>query len=650
VVDQRSDIFSFGCVLYEILTGARPFAGDTTADVMGAILREDPDVSSIPSPGLQRIVAHCLEKSPEERFQSARDIAFDLETITQSSGPKAAAGFGVRTAKRNLLWRVIALTATLACIAFAYIAFRPVQLQSFRRLTFRRGLIHAARFSADGNGVVYSANWEDEPSELFTARLDAPGSRALGLQGRELRSISSSGELALLEKAHIVHNTWAAAGLLARAPFPGGTPRAIENNIDYADWSPDGTELSVVRETGAGTQLEFPEGKVLYRTAGYISEPRISPDGARVAFVDHPLAIDNGGFVAVINRSGQKQVLTEEYSAAEGLAWSPTGNEVWFSAAKADRFDLYSVTLGGRQRVLLRTPASIVLQDVSKDGRVLITTMEQRMKLFLRGALDNRERELSWLDWSLVSSLFRDGKHVAFFESGQGAGAASLSYVRETNGAPPVLLGKGAFPMLSPDEQSVVAFDRESDLIIYPVGPGPAKRIAVPGFRIILAGLMQDGKQLWFNGNEVSRANRYYLMSVEGGKPRPITPRGVQPAYPGLVLDGRYLAGVAGGNLRLCPVDGGKPEILPGIREGEETAGWSQDQSSVFVYSRTEFPWKVYKLDRIAGKRDLLLEVAPINRAGATAIGLLRVTPDGKTYGYSVLQQLSELQLVQGLK
>ena len=189
-VDHRSDIFSFGCVLYEMLTGVRPFHGDTAADMMSSILREEPDLNKIPSPVLQRIVAHCLEKSPEQRFQSAQDIAFDLEAITQQdSGPKPA----VRVAKRNLAPWLVAALAALGCAVFAYLAFRPVPLKTFQRLTFRRGLIHAARFTPDGGGVVYSAKWEDEPSELFTERLDTPGSRALGFQGSELRSISSTG-------------------------------------------------------------------------------------------------------------------------------------------------------------------------------------------------------------------------------------------------------------------------------------------------------------------------------------------------------------------------------------------------------------------------------------------------------------------------
>jgi Tol biopolymer transport system component len=649
-VDHRSDIFSFGCVLYEMVTGARPFQGDTTADVIGAILREDPDVGAIPSPGLQRIVAHCLEKDPERRFQSAQDLAFDMEVITQhDSGPQPAA----RAARPNLTSWLIGIVAALACACavLTYLAFRPVAPKTFDRLTFRRGIVHAARFTPDGGGVIYSAKWEDEPTEVFTARFDVAGSRALGFEGSEFRSISSTGELALAQNTRMVRNAFAPAGLLARVAFSGGNPRALQENIDFAEWSPDGTELAVVRETDFGTQLEYPEGNVLYRTSGYISEPRISADGARIAFLDHPVANDNAGTVAVIDRSGYKRTLTGRYIAEQGLAWSPAGDEIWFSAAKTGaRFDLRAVTLRGRERMLLSTPTAIVLQDVYKDGRALITTLEFRMKLMFRAAGDQRERELSWLDWSLLSGLSPDGKYVIFFESGEGVGTSPLSYLRGTNGSPAVLLGGGVEPTLSPDGQSVVVVQDATTVAIYPIGPGQTKSITLPLFTLAMAGLMPDGKHLWFNGNEPSHGRRYYITDLQGTKPRPLSPEGVQSSRPGLVLNGTYLVGLTGRKLQLYPVEGGGPETPLAIREGELIAGSSKDGKFLFVSSQSEFPWRVYRVSRVNGGRDLLLETNPADRAGVIPGGGILVTPDGNTYAYSISQQLSELQLVRGLK
>jgi Tol biopolymer transport system component len=648
-VDQRSDIFSFGCVLYEMLQGARAFRGETTADLTGSILKDDPELSSITPPGLQRIVAHCLEKSPEQRFQSAGDIGFALEAITlQDTGPQRA------SAARKPNWMVYLLAASVLLSAtLAYLYFRPTPGRSFHRLTFRRGKIHGARFTPDGNGVVYSAQWEDEPSEIFTARLESAGSRALGFSGSTLEAISASGELALTQNRRIGGAPFGPIGMLARAPFSGGAARPVEDNISFADWSPSGAEMALVRETDQGVQLEFPPGKILYATAGYVSEPRVSPDGNKVAFLDHPLANDNRGTVAVVDRAGKKQTLSKEFLAGQGLAWSPKGDEVWFTASDLGaRYELQAVTLTGRQRVVYSAPVGLVLQDIWRDGRVLVSNVQQRTKLMFRGAADARERELSWLDWSLLDSVSPDGKLVVFTESGEGAGGGSILYLRETNGAPALLLGHGNPSTLSPDGKWVVSNDTNSaTLLIYPVGPGQLRRLPLPGFTIELGGLLPGGQEIWFNGNEPSRGTRYYLVSIGGGKPRPITPEGVRYSSMGAVLSSQYLAGRTGGRTVLYPVRGGEPQFLEGVNDQERIAGWSDDGQAVFIYSRNDYPAKVRRVDRKTGKQQLIREITTSDRAGMNfGINVIQMTSDGKTYAYSFLQELSELHLVEGLK
>jgi serine/threonine protein kinase/Tol biopolymer transport system component len=654
VVDQRSDIFSFGCVLYEMLTGTRAFRGETNADLTGAILKDDPDLSGITPPGLQRIVAHCLEKSPEQRFQSAGDVGFALEAVTlQDSGPKPAYP---QPPKKTWLVRALMLSSLVLAIAsasFAYLYFRPSPSKTFHRLTFRRGKIHAARFTPDGNGVAYSAQWESEPSEVFTARFDTPGSRAIGFPGSELRAISPTGELALVQNARIIANPFAYVGMLALAPFSGGASKAVEDKIDFAEWSPDGTEMALVRETDQGTQLEYPAGKILYQTAGYIGEPRISPDGKLIAFWDHPLPNDNRGTVAMVDKSGRKKTLTSDYQAAEGLAWKPAGDEIWFTAAKTGAVNvLCAVTMGGRERTIYSQSSSLVLRDISKDGRVLVTSFDQRMKLVFRGEKENTDRELSWLDWSLLSSLSRDGKFVAFFETGEGAGDARLAFLRDTSGAPAVSLGTGGWPYFSPDGQFLVTSDnRSSTVTIYPVGPGQSKHMTFPGFILDRAGVLPDNKTIWFYGNEPSRPARYYLAAMDGAKPRPISPEGVRGLRPGLVMDGKYVAGTAGGKNWLYPVAGGEARPVAGMQEGEWIAGWTEDGTGLYVYSRNEIPVKLNRVDLSTGRREVIKEITPSDRAGiGTGVGYLMITPNGKTYAYSIAQDLSELHWVEGLK
>ncbi len=460
-----------------MLTGERAFQGDTNADAMSAILTRDPDLKLIESPGLQRIVAHCLEKTPEQRFQSASDIGFALDAITQAgSGPNAASTSA--PSKRKLLPWAVAAVLAVACAALAWLQFSPKPDVQFHRLTFRRGTVHTARFTPDGNSVVYSAKWEDEPSEVFTARFDSAGSRSLGFSGSELRAVSSTGELALAQKTQAGHTAFAFVGMLARAPLSGGAARAVEDKIVFADWSPDGKELALVRETDQGSQIEFPAGKVLYKTVGYISEPRISPSGSQIAFLDHPLVNDNGGFVAVVDLAGNKKTLAGRYLASQGLAWSPKGDEVYFTAAKTgDRMELRAVTLSGRERMVFRQSVAMALLDISRDGRILLSNEETRTKAMFRGPSDKEERELSWLDWSLVTSLSSDGRFIVIDESGEGAGSEMQIFLRETNGAPAVLLGpSGQNGTLAPDGKSVVTVTPDlHDIVIYPVGAGTAE-------------------------------------------------------------------------------------------------------------------------------------------------------------------------------
>jgi Tol biopolymer transport system component len=633
-----------------MLTGERAFAGLTHADVTSAILTKEPDVAGKMPPGLARIVQHCLEKSPDERLQSARDIVFALEAVTQQdSGPQPAAP----ARKRNWLAWTVAALALLACAGLAYREFRPAPSRSFHRLTFRRGRIHAARFTPDGSSVVYSAQWESEPSEVFTARFDSPGSRALGFSGAELRGIAVSGELALAQKTRIGATPFAPIGMLARAPLAGGAARPIEDRIDYADWSPDGKEMAVVRETDQGIQLEFPAGKVLYVTAGYISHPRISPDGNRVAFFEHPLTNDNRGTVAIVDRAGVKKTLGREYIACEGLAWSSKGDEIWFTAASTGaKYDLQAVTLDGRQRTVYSAPVGLVLQDISRDGRVMFTNVEQRTKLMFHGANDRQERELSWLDWSLLNDISRDGKLVVFSESGEGAGDNPLVCLRETNGAPAVSLGIGNFPVLSLDGQSVVAPESSPEsIVIYPVGPGRVKRVTLPGFVVSRAGLLRGGKEIWFSANEPSHGPRYYLTDLNGAKPRPITPEGVRASTLGAILNDEYLVGIQGNRTVLYPVSGGQPQPLEGVSDEDRIAGWSDDGQFVFVYSRNDYPTKVRQVDRKTGKQKLMTEITASDRAGMNfGINVVSMTGDGKTYAYSFLQELDELHLAEGLK
>ena len=441
-------------------------------------------------------------------------------------------------------------------------------------------------------------------------------------------------------------------GVLARVPFSGGSPRSIEDQITSADWRPDGNQLALVRQTNTGFQLEYPRGQVLYHSAGFISNPRISPGGDKVAFLNHPLVYDNAGSVAIVDSAARMQTLTNRFSSADGLAWSSKGGEIWFSAAETGaKQDLWAVTPSGRLRLVYRQSGSIVLQDISDDGRVLMTNVQWRQGMTFRGPSDSRERELSWLDWSLPTGISTDGRLIVFSETGEGAGGGATIYLRETNGTPAVKLGAGAFATFSPDGKYVVSTDLDGrEITVYPVGTGSVRQVQLRGFTILMAGLLPDGRRLWFDGNEPSQGRRLYLTSIDGETPRPIVAEEAQ-AIPPYIADGKHIVAMMAGKVVLLPLEGGQPEPLLGVEEGERVTGWASENSSFFVSRRSDLPLKVYRVGRSTGRRTFFQEIGPSERAGIGRTGLnLLMTPDGKSYLYVTRRNLAELYLVAGLR
>jgi Tol biopolymer transport system component len=559
-------------------------------------------------------------------------------------------------AHRGLRWR-FAAGALLALALGAGIFFlgRISVWRSepaFQRLTFRRGSIVTARFAPDNQTVVYDAAWEGEPPDIFAVRIESPESRALGFPGATLHGISRSGELALGLKQTSGFSGFAFPGVLAWAPFSGGAPRAVAERVTAADWSADGSQMALVRDLRGNFRLEYPSGTVLYQTAGYIDRARISPSGDHVAFLDHPATNDDAGYVAVVDRSGHYKTLTTTFSSIEGLAWSSKGDEIWFSGAQAgSRADLWAVTLSGRRRLILRQSATVRLHDIGADGRVLIANEELRSTMMFHGPSDNRERELTWLDWSLATDISPDGSMIVFSESGEGAREGETQYLRETNGAPAVKLGRGSFGKFSTDGKFVVSTDNgKGEIAIYPTGPGEVRHVRPKGFTVEQAGMLADGQRLWFQGHESASRAGIYVSNLDGTSSRLVVPGGVA-MQPCLTPDGRYLIARVGGDAVLVPVDGDKPRPLPTtIEEDERIACWARDGRSFLIHRRTESPAKLYRVDVATGRRDFVREIGSADRAGLGQGLALIMTPDAKSYVYNAQRTLDELYIVNGLK
>ncbi len=624
---------------------------------MSAILKEEPpdltETNRSVAPALERIVRHCLEKSPEERFQSARDVAFDLETLSSISSASATAK-PIPAIKRWRVWP-IALAVLLALVAAAFYFGRdtaPTLNPKFHQLTFRRGSIMYARFAPDGNSIVYSANWEGNPPEPFSTRPEARGSIALGIPHAEVMSISSAGEMLVVLNRQVIQY-WAGVGTLARVSMTGGTPRPILEDVQDADWAPDGNNMAVVHYVGQRYRLEYPVGKVLYETPGWISAPRVSPDGQTVAFLDHPFLGDDRGDVAVVDSSGKKRTLAGTWSSEDGLAWSPDGKKLWFSASDTGtNTAVYTVTLSGKQRLVIRPLGRMVLHDISRTGAMLVSTDSARRGVLGLGAGQQKERDLSFLDWTSASALSPDGKTLLFDEQGEGGGPNYSVYIRNMDGSPPTRLGEGYTLALSPDGRWVLSSKTTSppQLFLVPVGAGESRQLTNDNINHFgIAFWTADSKTIIFNGSEPGHPPRAYRMAANGGAASPITPEGATAL--GGSPDGKtVLVTDANNHLFLVSSTGGELHPVPQTDIFDRYAGWSEDERSVFLYRSKDIPARVYKVDLATGKSQVFREFLPLDSAGLVSIAPLQITPDGKHYVYSFVRMLSDLYVVDGLK
>jgi eukaryotic-like serine/threonine-protein kinase len=689
-LDGRTDLFSFGIVIYEMATGLMPFRGETPGVITEAILNRAPAPAVRINPDipaeLERIISKLLEKDLEMRYQSAAEVRADLKRLkrqhdsSQISSPVAAetpsgsaaiaaashasssgiSSSGIKTVpeskSRGTLYALgAALFAAVAVIAFLLLHHAGVVVSpAYHLLTYRRGTIRMARFAPDGQTVVYSAAWEGGPVEIFSTRFGTPESRPVGVPGAEILAISSTGEMAVLLRSRQTKSQ-VYSGTLARMALGGGAPREVLENIQWADWSPDGSQLAIVRDFNGRNRLEYPPGKVLYETGGWISHPRVSRKGDMIAFIDHPIQGDSIGGVAVVDTSGKKRSLSQSYGGgAVGLAWSPKGDEVWVTATLIgiDR-SVFAVPLSGNERLVARVPADLTLQDVMPDGRVLLARDSWRRGLIVHRAEDTSERDFTWLDWSYPVTLSNDGQTLLFREEGEAGGPTYAVYLRKTDGSAAVRLGDGQSLALSPDGNWALACrgDKQTDLFLLPTGPGEPRTLK--GHDIIhnAARWFPDGKRILIAGIEPNHGLRLYVQDIDSDKFEAISPEGTDGSAYALSPDGTAVAAMGpDGKPYLFPIPAGDPRPIKGLLPGEVPVVWGADGRFLYIYKGGELPAKVYRLEIASGNRTLWKQLMPPDPAGVEFVGPVLPTPDGSSYVYGYRRLLSDLYLVEGLQ
>ena len=393
VLDHRSDIFSLGAVLYEMLTGKRAFSGKTAADTMSAILKEEPaDISgsgrNLPPP-LGRIVHRCLEKDPAERFQSARDLAFNLELVSREesrTGTAAAVG-----AKKNRRAPIVIL-ATLAILAVGGLTFlasgvrrreissAPVKLM---RLTDFEGMEEFPALSPDGKSVAFTA--------------DAGGRRQVWV-----RLLSRGAPLQVThDDADHQYPRWSpdsssliyfspseepdGEGKIWQIPALGGTARPLVNSLSGADLSNDGKHLAYFHSNQGALELAVADldGSNSRKLAALSSEfnysdLRWSPDDQKLGF-QRGRTFDYDVFY-VPAEGGSPQAITQDGNPLAGFAWNPDGSGVVYSSSRGDTvlylrtMNLWSVQMGGKNlRQLTFGETSYISPDLDRHGNLVAT-------------------------------------------------------------------------------------------------------------------------------------------------------------------------------------------------------------------------------------------------------------------------------------
>jgi Tol biopolymer transport system component/tRNA A-37 threonylcarbamoyl transferase component Bud32 len=658
-VDHRSDVFSFGAVFYEMLAGRRAFRGDSAVDTMSAILREEPpdlvETGRSVSPSIDRIVRHCLEKSPAARFQSAGDVAFDLEALSGTSQSRPAAALRGRSRGWWKIPAAVALAAGLVGIGIAVGRRGRSGSPEYQQLTFQRGTIVSARFAPDGATILYGAAWSGRPFEVFSVRPESQLSRPLGFAG-DILSISSSGEMALsLGRRYI--SSFDSSGTLAQASLSGGAPHPMMEGVEWATWTPDGKSLAIVHRVATGDALEYPVGKTIFTSTGWVGRPRFSPSGNRIALEDHPFFGGDGGTVVLIDTSGKVLARSAMFASLEGLCWSADGEVLATAAETGGNRRLWALDAAGKERSIDTVPGILTVMDAQRD-RVLLSRDSMRVGAVGQLSGDVAEKDYSYLDYTAVRELSADGKTLLFDEDAEGGGPTGSVYVLRAGETSPVRLGDGNSFSLSPDGKwaatvpSAPARDH-FNLVLMPTGVGTPRTLPVIRSGFLHCDWTPDGKSILVESADNGRPPRLWLQDVATGRIRPASEEGVDLLlYSHLISpDGKFVIGRGSDRaLHLYPLSGGAPLPLPNVAAGEQPLRWSADGGSLYVYTPGPPPARVDLVRLSDGHREKWRDLAPEDPAGVVFVRPPVITADGMHWVYSYTRVLSELFLARGLR
>jgi len=667
-VDGRTDIFAFGIVLFEMLCGKRPFAGDSRASLMAAIVTAEPPALSSLQPqtpaSLEWLIRRCLAKDPEDRWQTARDMAAELRWIAETDpSENVSARDNTSRPRRAALWGAVAGAAGSAAVIWTVVSSmwpRP-SVAEYLPATFRKGAVSSARFTPDGLSFVYSAGWEGQPYAAFLGRPANPDARDLQLQDARILSISAAGDMAVLFGPQNITHTW---GLrtLARIPMAGGSRRDMLSGVVDADWIPGTDALAVIRDTGDSRPwtVEFPAGRTVHEARAAWSL-RVSPDGSQVAFFEGPVMFGSApqAMITVVDSSGRKSTVSRDW-AGFGLAWAPSGTEIWFTATRPIPGEfapsIHAVSLSGVERPVYRAPDWLVLHDISRDGRVLLSRNTIHINLACKRPADASERDLTWQLASAAKGLSPDGTTVVFEDELLSSPSGNPQiFSRNIEGSPATSIGEGSGAALSPDGKWVLAL-RGADLVLLPTGVGATVTLSRGELVRVENGVWQpDSKRIVFTGYTADNTPRGFLQEIPAGLPRAITPPGVVLADKSAARDENAVLGRLGATWMLFPIQGGEGRPVPGLTSEDIPLQWSHGGRYVYTVASVDgarlAAVDVFRVEVVSGSRTVWKTLTPSDPVGVEDLReTLVITPDAQSYCYSYLRRLGDLFVVDRLK
>ncbi len=660
--EATSDIFSFGTVLYEMLSGKRAFKRDTAAETMTAVLREDPPELTESGfhgpPGLERIVSRCLEKDAQQRFQSASDLAFGIESLsgTSSSSGIGQSGALAAVGKKRSWVSAAAWPAAIAAVVAAGVGgwFAAAKMlehtaPEFTQLTFQRGYIPNARFTKDGASVIYGGQFNNDPMEIYSVRIGVLQPVKVDTPSAALFAVSTGDEMAVGTEP--VYGSNYLMGTLSVVPVTGGAPRPLLKGVSSASYTEDGKAMAATQCLVSKCTLEYPLGKKLYESNGYLDCARLSVDGKSVGFLEHPILGDDRGWVAVVDTAGKVKKLTGELESVEGLAWSNDGKELWYTAAMTGGSKtLYGVNLDGKVRTILGMPTAARLQDVGPNGRVLIAQEAGDFTISATDATGKETPHLELYNGSVLNDISPDGKAVLFTEVGGSVGTLYMVAYRKTDGSPALTLGPGGIPRLSPDGQSVAAMILKSppEVVIYPIGAGETR--TYPLKNLVTARGVQwfaDGKRLTIVGAEAGKGRRSYVLDLGSGELKPLGPDGFKVWA--VAHDGKRIVGVVGAKPVIFDTETGKLEPALGIVPEDDVFRWTRDDRGVLASASAPGALSVDRVDVATGKRTTLIKLEEKDKGGLLEDELM-LAEDEKSYATFRVTRMNTLWMAEGVK